>query len=82
MSKKALLPQSPHHILLYNEDWEFLAQAFGPGSAAARIGISGAIRHVVHQRVLAMKAKANGELDRLRDIQAQEAKGAQGVQEG
>lgn len=69
MSKKSTLPQSRHHILVYDEDWEFLQQNYGPGSAAAAVGVSGAIRAIVHQRVLGVKAKANGELDRLRDEQ-------------
>lgn len=67
MSKKSRLPQSRHHILVYDEDWEFLMQNYGPGSHNSQLGVSGAIRAVIHQRVLGMKAKANRELDTLRD---------------
>lgn len=67
MVKKSRLPQSRHHILIYDEDWNWLNQNYGPGSFGSAVGISGAIRELVHQRVIAMKAKANGELDKLRD---------------
>ncbi len=61
--------------MIYDEVWSWFEKNFGPGSANAGIGISKAVNHVLHQRVQAMKAKENGELDRMRDIQAQEAKG-------
>lgn len=67
MSKKSVLPQSRHHILIYDEDWEWLERHYGKGSAASQIGTSGAIRAVLHQRVLGMKARANGIVDGLRD---------------
>ncbi len=69
MSKKSTLPQSRHHILVYDEDWEWLERHYGPGSANAQVGISGAIRAVVHQRVLGMRAKANKIIDGLQDDQ-------------
>lgn len=67
MSRKAILPQSRHHVLIFDEDWDWLTQNYGPGSYGSQIGISGAIRAIIHQRVLGMKAKANGELDKLQD---------------
>jgi hypothetical protein len=63
MSKKAVLPQSRHHILIYDEDWAWLELHYGPGGAKAELGISGAIRAIIHQRVLGMKAVANKTLD-------------------
>lgn len=69
MSKKSTLPQTRHHILIYDEDWEYLERNYGPGSHGAGIGISGAIRAVLHQRVQGMKAREHGALDRLRDEQ-------------
>lgn len=68
--------------MIYDEDWQWLDQNFGPGSHGAAAGISGAIRHILHQRVQGMKAQANGELDRMQSIQAQEAKGATGIEGG
>ena len=67
MSKKSPLPQNRHHILVYDEDWSWLDTHYGPGSANSQVGISGAIRAIVHQRVLGMKAKAQGQLDARRD---------------
>lgn len=78
MSKKSTLPQSRRHILIFDEDWEFLTKIYGPGGAHSEVGISGAIRAVVHQRVLGIKAKMNGELDRLRD--EERATGTEGAQ--
>lgn len=63
MSKKAALPYSRHHILIYDEDWEFLEKAYGKGSANEALGISGAIRAIVHQKVLGLKAKINQQID-------------------
>lgn len=72
MSKKAALPYSRHHILIYDEDWEFLEKAYGKGSANEALGISGAIRAIVHQKVLGLKAKINQQLD-TQDSQGAEA---------
>ena len=69
MSRKSVLPQSRHHILIYDEDWDWLEQHYGRGSAHAQVGGSGAIRAVLHQRVLGMKARANSIIDGLRDDQ-------------
>lgn len=69
MSKRSVLPQNRRHILIYDEDWDYLVQNYGPGSHGARVGISGAIRAVLHQRVLGMKARANNIADKLRDDQ-------------
>lgn len=67
MSKKSTLPQSRHHILIYDEDWEYLMRNYGPGSHGSQVGISGAIRAVLHQRVQGMKARENKEIDGMRD---------------
>ena len=49
--------------MLYDEDWEFLERNYGPGSANAALGISGAIKAIVHQRILGIKANINAQLD-------------------
>lgn len=61
--------------MIYDEVWAWFEKNFGPGSRNAHVGISKAINHVLHQRVLAMKARENGELDRMRDIQREEERG-------
>lgn len=61
--------------MIYDEVWTWFEKNFGPGSANSGVGISKAINHVLSQRVTAMRAKEAGEMDRVRDIQAQEARG-------
>lgn len=75
MAKKSTVPQSRHHLMIYDEVWLWFEKNYGAGSRHSDVGISKAINHVLHQRVQAMKAKENGELDRMRDIQAEEARG-------
>lgn len=58
MSKKTILPQSRRHILLYNEDWEYLETRFGP-KGIKPVGISNVIRALVHRRVLAWREAEN-----------------------
>lgn len=67
MSKKSPLPQSRHHILVYDEDWDWLDRHYGRGAANSEVGISGAIKAILHQRVLGMRALANKAMDQLRD---------------
>jgi len=64
MSRKARLPQSRRHIFVYDEDWEFLHQAYGPGTIT-RLGVSGAIREIIHVKVVSMKGKLEQTYDRL-----------------
>ena len=69
MSKKSKLPQSRRHILVYDEDWEYLMRHYGPGSVRSDVGVSRAIREVLHQRVQGLRIKEAGEIDKLRDDQ-------------
>ena len=63
MTKRSLLPQHPRHILIYDEDWEFLQAEYGP-DGAVHIGVSSAIRTIIHSYVTRLKAKANEAFDR------------------
>lgn len=54
--KRFDLPSTPRHILIYDEDWSFLQEKFGPNSAS-RYGTGPAIRDYIHKRVLELKAK-------------------------
>jgi hypothetical protein len=72
LSKKTTLPQSRHHILVFDEDWDFLVQNYGPGSANG-LGVSTVIRALIHQRVSGLKAKANEAFDKIRSGQGPEA---------
>jgi hypothetical protein len=60
MPKVTELPASAHHVLIFDEDWEYMLGAFGPQSDS-RIGVSAGIRAVVHQWVeRARKAEGAG----------------------
>lgn len=72
MSRKVHLPQSRHHILVYDEDWEFLTENYGPLSPS-QAGVSAIIRLIIHQRVEGLKAKATAEFDKIRDAIGQQA---------
>lgn len=65
MSKRSKLPLGRYHVPLYQEDWDYLSRLFGPGSPNSSVGIAGAIREIVHAKVLGLKALENQGLDRL-----------------
>lgn len=58
MSKKSRLPQSPHHVLIYDEDWEYLETRFGP-TGFRPVGVSAVIRGLVHNKVLSWREAEN-----------------------
>lgn len=72
MSRKARLPQSRRHIFVYDEDWEWIVENYGPGSES-RIGISGAIREILHAKVVYEKAKFERLAEELRRRTQQQA---------
>lgn len=58
MSKKSPLPQSRRHIMLYDEDWEFLEAEYGIHSPS-KVGAGTVVKLLVHQKVQQVKARAN-----------------------
>jgi hypothetical protein len=46
MAKKSELPQSPHHLYVWDEDWEYLISRFGQGGVNP-VGVSDVIRRLV-----------------------------------
>lgn len=58
MSKKTLLPQSRRHIWVYDEDWDYISSRFGE-----ELGVSKALRNMVHQYVVNLKAKEAQAID-------------------
>lgn len=68
MTKKALLPQAPMHIYIYDEDRELLKALFGPTAPGRHLGVSGAIRQIIHQKCLALRE----EQIRKRDARGEE----------
>lgn len=69
MGRKETKPIGKYHIMIYKEDWEYLSSRFGPGGPQSDLGISRAIRLIIHQRVNGMKARENNHLDKIRDEQ-------------
>lgn len=62
MTKKDELPSKTRHLRIYDEDWEFLELHYGK-----TLGVSKAIRSIVHARVVAMRDKVAQKMDERRD---------------
>lgn len=56
MSKRSVLPQSRRHLLLYDEDWEFIEQRFCADNGNTP-GVL--IREMLHRRVMELREKEN-----------------------
>lgn len=63
MPRRLVRPQSRHHVFLYDEDWDFISAFYSKRSPSA-FGTSKFVREVVHQRVLAIKAKQQEAIER------------------
>lgn len=59
------------HVELFDADYEYLNNLFGRGGRHEDLGLGRAIRNIIHQKVAGLKAKENGELDKLQKLQAQ-----------
>ena len=55
MPKKMPLSSSTRHLVLYDEDWEYLESRFGPRGVRP-VGVSTVIRAILHQKVMALRA--------------------------
>src|ERR1700733_6894468 len=62
MSRRALLPQSRRHVLVFDEDWAWLESAFGVYSPS-RMGPGAAVRQIVHRYVKWLREREQGLLD-------------------
>lgn len=58
MSKRAALPQTNHHLPVYNEDWEFIETRFGLRGLKP-VGTSSVIRALIHKAVLEWREAEN-----------------------
>lgn len=56
MSKRKRLPASPRHIMIYDEDWEFLTNHFGRHTSRP-LGAGPVVCEIIHSRVKALKQK-------------------------
>lgn len=62
MPKRSDLPSSKKSLPIYDEDWEFLFDRYGPGGLQA-IGVGPVIREIVHRKVKEIRAKEQDRLD-------------------
>lgn len=58
MSKKSILPQSRRHVMMYDEDWDFL-MSYYEQEPQGRPSPGIAVKEIVHKRVMAMKEQIN-----------------------
>lgn len=58
MSRKVSLPQSTHHLAVYNEDWEYISSRFG-AAGIKPVGVSNVIRALIHKAVLEWREAEN-----------------------
>lgn len=65
MSKKAVYPQSRRHILVYDEDWEYLDRRYGKNTTS-RIGMGAMIRNMIHLHVKALREREERKAEELR----------------
>lgn len=65
MTRRSLLPQSRRHIFVYDEDWSWLSDNFGilALNPRNRVGVSFAIREIIHRRVRELRAQQEQQLD-------------------
>ena len=60
--RKSSEPISPRHVLLFDRDWDYLTENFGPGSGS-KLGVSEAVRMIIRRACNAMRADAEGILN-------------------
>jgi len=58
MPKQSERPQTPHHVYIWDEDWEYLQSRFG-SSGVNPVGVSDVIRRLVHRQVMAWREAEN-----------------------
>lgn len=65
MTLPSRLPQQRHHVIIFDEDWLWLVHNYGPQAIdpKKRIGVSCAIRELIHARVKELRAKQVAALD-------------------
>lgn len=64
MSKKSTLPQSRHHVMVYDEDWTFLLE-YCRDRAEENLGPGTVVRELIHRRVMAVRESVNKAIDAL-----------------
>ena len=62
MTVRSDLPMTRRHITIYDEDWDYLHRVYGKGTEAD-IGVSAAIRSIIHKKVTGIRARAEAEAE-------------------
>ncbi|MCK9361754.1 hypothetical protein M0Q28_06060 [Patescibacteria group bacterium] len=62
MSKKTILPTSRRHVMMFDEDWEWLEGQYGANSPS-KIGVAEAVRIVVHNFCKRQREAVNARID-------------------
>lgn len=57
--RKAILPQSPHHVYFYDEDWDFLETRFGQPNGIEPVGVSSVLKEMVHKQIIIWRETEN-----------------------
>lgn len=58
MVKKTDRPTTPRHVLIYDEDWEFLERYFGAGAPRhRRVGCGCVCREYIHGGVMELRRR-------------------------
>ena len=63
MSRRSLYPQTARHIPIRDDDWSYLSQMFDRTGGVHRIGVSIAIRSIIHAYVERLRANAENAID-------------------
>ena len=64
MSRRITQSQSRHHVHIFDEDWDFLERAYGRDGVKP-IGISAAVRTIIHNHVKLIKQRQQIEADKF-----------------
>lgn len=79
MSKRSERPQTRRHVLIFDEDWDWLEANYGPYSEN-KIGTGAAARQIIHLHVKRLKQVVQDRLDRRPAVaavaEAEASKGA------
>lgn len=66
MPRRTELPTLIRNVLIYTEDWDFLAARFGAGSLRPT-GVGPIIREIVHRKVQELRAREREAIDQQKE---------------
>lgn len=65
MSKKTILPSTARHVVLNDEDWEYLETRFGP-QGIKPVGVSRVVRSIIHKQIREWREAENQAATKLK----------------